>query len=61
MYHPMSRKRLKLHEEKRPVRPLLNEERIRILAACKLDPFFDGYDPLTLLWTNLYRPSAANF
>ncbi|MBI1745277.1 MAG: site-specific integrase [Acidobacteria bacterium] len=52
MYHPMSRRRLKLQEEKRPVRPLLNEERIRILAACKLDPLFDGYETIIITALN---------
>src|SRR5262249_2909011 len=36
--HPMARRKLKLFEEKRPPRPLLEDERIRLLAACDLDP-----------------------
>src|SRR5262249_41831111 len=50
--HPMARRKLKLFEEKRPPRPLLEDERIRLLAACDLDPKFSGFPAVIITAIN---------
>jgi integrase len=52
LYHPMAKRKLKLYEEKEPPKVLSDDGRLRLMAACKLDPKFEPFEPMIVFGLN---------